>query len=65
MTEIKKCACGRVWKLTKHKLRERDRDEICCKCGCLIKQWNSAQAWTPELIQEIPEDRNAQEHLFL
>jgi hypothetical protein len=52
----KKCECGRVWRLTKHNLIQRDPDEVLCTCGRVLHRWTGAYFYEQELIRGIPED---------
>jgi hypothetical protein len=48
--------CGRVWRLTKHNLIQRDPDSVGCKCGETLHKWYGAVMYTIEVIKGLPED---------
>ena len=51
--------CGRVWRLTKHSLIQRDPDSIECKCGETLHSWRGACFYTRELVKGLPGDEDS------
>ena len=52
-SELKKCDCGKVWKLTRHKMPygNRDSDSLRCSYGKEVKTWSGGYTFTAE---EVP-----------
>lgn len=53
-SEIKKCECGLVWKLTRIKTPYgiRDTDSLACDCGHELIAWNGGHMYTAEKVPE-------------
>jgi len=47
---IRKCECGRVWKLNEIKVGMRDKDSLNCTCGREVISWNGGVVYTMEDI---------------
>jgi len=58
--EVKKCACGKVWKMTRHKMPygARDSDSLNCSCGKEIKKWSGGYTFTAE---EVPAESSSEQ----
>jgi hypothetical protein len=51
--------CGRIWRLTRHSLVQREPGGIECDCGHTLHKWQGAAHFTAELIKELSEDDKA------
>lgn len=51
-SEIKKCECGLVWRLTKVKTPYgmRDKDSLECDCGRELISWNGGHMYNAEKV---------------
>ncbi len=56
-SELKKCECGKVWKITRYEMPNgvRDSDSLNCLCGKEIKKWSGGYAF---IAEEVPAESN-------
>jgi hypothetical protein len=54
---IHECECGRQYRVWAVRVPYRDKDDISCKCGLMIKAWNEGKIWHAESLKPAPKPR--------